>query len=68
MHDFSFRSVTKAVQEQYGEVLSAPLLPDGLAKAKEIQAKFEERRQQNLREYAEAKAAGPTNILQATNG
>ncbi len=60
MHDFSYHGVSKAVRDQYGERLSAPLPPDQLAKAKEILAKFEQQRQQNLREYAEAKAAGLT--------
>lgn len=60
MHDFSFRSVSKAMQEQYDAFLSAPLPPEELSKAKEIQARFEERHQKNLREYAETKAVGLT--------
>jgi hypothetical protein len=60
MHDFSFRGVSKAIEEQYGDVMAAPLSPQALAKAMEIQAQYEGRRQQNLREYAEAKTAGVT--------
>jgi hypothetical protein len=55
VHDFSFRGVSGSLHEQYDAVFSAPLTPDQLAKGKEIRARFEERRQENLREYRETK-------------
>jgi hypothetical protein len=61
IHDFSFRGVSQAMHEQYGDVLSKTLTPQEVVKAKDIQAKFEERRQKALAEYAAEKA---TTVLQ----
>lgn len=57
--DFSFEGVERAALEQYGHMFATDPPPEQIEAAKRMMAELEQRRQQRILEYAEAKRVLP---------